>query len=146
MTCPILNRNVVHGIEGRLMQRWLLVDTDVMVDFLRGQIMACALINDHSKRIILPSIVVAELYAGVRGDQDLATLDRLLSLFRIVPMSTEMARQGGLFKRDYAKSHGVGLADAIVAATATVENADLKTLNVKHYPMIKGLKPAYRKV
>ena len=35
--------------------------------------------------------------------------------------------------------------DAIIAATAEAERADLKTLNVKHYPMIKGLKPAYRK-
>jgi predicted nucleic acid-binding protein len=127
------------------MQRSLLVDTDVLVDFLRGQSMACALINDCSERIILSSIVAAELYAGVRGDKELATLDRLLSLFRIVPVSPEIARQGGLFKRDYAKSHGIGLADAIVAATATVENADLKTRNVEHYPMIKGLKPAYRK-
>jgi hypothetical protein len=37
------------------------------------------------------------------------------------------------------------LADAIIAATAEAENADLKTLNIKHYPMIKGLKPAYTK-
>lgn len=145
MTSPILKRNVVHGIEGRTMQRWLLADTDVMVDFLRGHIMACAFIHDYSERIILPSIVVAELFAGVRGDRELATLDRLLSVFRIVPVSAGIARQGGLFKRDYAKSHGIGLADAIVAATASVENAELKTLNVKHYPMIKGLKPAYRK-
>jgi predicted nucleic acid-binding protein len=50
-----------------------------------------------------------------------------------------------LFKRDYGKSHGVGLADAIIAATCEAENADLKTLNVKHYPMIEGLIPAYRK-
>lgn len=127
------------------MQRWLLIDTDVMVDFLRGHIMACALIHDHSERMILPSIVTAELYAGVRGEKELATLDRLLSVFRVVPVSTEIARKGGLFKRDYAKSHGIGLADALVAATAAVENAELKTLNVKHYPMIKGLKPAYRK-
>ena len=50
-----------------------------------------------------------------------------------------------MHKRDYAKSHGVGLADAIIAATVYAEHAELKTLNAKHYPMIKGLKPAYRK-
>lgn len=49
------------------------------------------------------------------------------------------------FLRDYGKSHGVGLADAIVAATAQIENAELKTLNTKHYPMLKGLQPAYVK-
>jgi predicted nucleic acid-binding protein len=128
------------------MKRPVLVDTDVLVDFLRGQSLACTLINKHSEGIILSSIVVAELCAGARGEQELATIDRFLSLFRIVPVSLDIARQGGLFKRDYAKSHGIGLADAIVAATATMVGADLKTLNVKHYPMIKGLMPAYRKI
>jgi hypothetical protein len=39
----------------------------------------------------------------------------------------------------------VGLADAILAATAEAEEAELKTLNVKHYPMFSGLEPAYIK-
>ncbi len=123
----------------------MLVDTDVMVDFLRGHPRAVALLRRYSTRIILSSIVAAELYAGVRGDDELSTLDRLISLFRIVDVSHELARSGGLYKRNYARSHGVGLADAIVAATAAAENADLKTLNARHYPMIKGLKPAYAK-
>mgnify|MGYP000852648065 CR=1 FL=1 len=50
-----------------------------------------------------------------------------------------------MYRRDYGKSHGVGLADAILAATAEAEKAELKTLNTKHYPMLKGLKPAYTK-
>ena len=127
------------------MRRHVLVDTDVMVDFLRGHPKAVALVQAQSAQIILSSIVAAELYAGVRGDEELSTLDSLIQLFRIVPVSPELARAAGLYKRDYAKSHGIGLADAIVAATAQAENADLKTLNTKHYPMIKGLKPAYTK-
>jgi predicted nucleic acid-binding protein len=123
----------------------VLVDTDVMVDFLRGHPEATALIQAQSVRIILSSIVAAELYAGVRNDDELATLDSLVSLFRVVPVSPEIARTAGLYKKTYAKSHGVGLADAIIAATAESENAVLETLNIKHYPMIKGLKPAYRK-
>jgi predicted nucleic acid-binding protein len=127
------------------MAKHVLVDTDVMVDFLRGHPKAVALIQAQSARIILSSIVAAELYAGVRGDEELSTLDGLLQLFRIVPVSTELARAAGLYRRDYAKSHGVGLSDAIIAATAQAENADLTTLNTRHYPMIKGLIPAYAK-
>ena len=48
-----------------------------------------------------------------------------------------------LYKRDFGKSHGVGLADAIMAATAEAEKAELKTLNMKHYPMLSGLESAY---
>ena len=127
------------------MARPLLIDTDVMIDFLRGHPKAVALVKKHSSRIILSSIVTAELYAGVRGDEELDTLDNLVSLFRVIPVSPSLARAGGLNKRDYSKAHGVGLADAIVAATCEAENAELKTLNIKHYPMLKGLKPAYTK-
>lgn len=125
------------------MEKPVLVDTDVMVDFLRGNPKAVALVRECSAWIILPSIVAAELYAGVKGDEELRRLDSLMSLFRVVPLSVELARAGGLHKKHYAKSHGVGLADAVIAATAEAENADLKTLNTKHYPMIKDLKPAY---
>src|SRR5210317_374165 len=123
----------------------ILLDTDVLVDFLRGQNKAVAFVNTHSARIILSSIVVAELYAGVKGDAEQAALEDFVSLFRVVPVSAEIAKAGGLYKRDYGKSHGVGLADAILAATAEAENAELKTLNRKHYPMLKGLIPAYTK-
>lgn len=127
------------------MTRAILPDTDVLVDFLRGHEKAVAFVNANASRIVLSSVVVAELYAGVQGDAEEATLDRFISLFRVIPVDTGIARTGGLFKRDYSKSHGVGLADAIMAATAESANAELKTLNVKHYPMIPGLSPAYRK-
>ena len=122
-----------------------LLDTDILVDFLRGHKKAVAFINTHSARIILSSIVVAELYAGVKGDSEQAALEDFVSLFRVIPVSAEIAKAGGLHKRDYGKSHGIGLADAILAATAEAEDAELKTLNRKHYPMLKGLRPAYTK-
>jgi predicted nucleic acid-binding protein len=123
----------------------ILVDTDVIVDFFRGNSKAAAFINTRSDRIVLSSIVVAELYAGVKGDAEQQTLEDFVSLFRIVPVDAEIAKTGGLYKRNYGKSHGVGLADAILAATAEAEDAELKTLNTKHYPMLQGLKPAYTK-
>jgi len=123
----------------------ILLDTDVLVDFFRGYSKAVAFINARSTRIILSSIVVAELYAGVKGDAEQAALENFVSLFHVVPVSVEVAKAGGLYKRDYGKSYGVGLADAILAATAEVENAELKTFNTKHYPMLKGLRPAYKK-
>ncbi len=123
----------------------ILLDTDILVDFFRGHRKAVAFVNTHSARIILSSIVVAELYAGVKGDAEQIALANFVSLFRVVPVSTEIAKAGGLYKRDYGKSHGVGLADAILAATAEAENAELKTLNTRHYPMLKDLRPVYNK-
>jgi len=123
----------------------ILVDTDVLVDFLRGHSKAVAFVNANSARIILSSIVVAQLYAEVKGHMEQTGLDSFISLFRVVPISAKIAKVGGLYKRNYGKSHGVGLADAILAATTEAENAELKTINTKHYPMLKGLRPAYKK-
>jgi predicted nucleic acid-binding protein len=127
------------------MARSILLDTDVLVDFFRGHIKAVDFVKKYNARIILSSIVVAELYAGVKGDAEQAALQNFVSLFRVVPVSAEIAKAAGLYKRDFGKSHGVGLADTILAATAETENAELKTLNTKHYPMLKHLKPAYYK-
>ena len=123
----------------------ILIDTDVLIDFLRGHDKAVAFVNEFFSRIILSPIVVAELYAGVKGNAELTVLEGFISLFRVVPLTAEIAKIGGLYKRDFGKSHGVGLADAILAATADKEQAELKTLNVKHYPMFGGLEAAYKK-
>ena len=123
---------------------WLL-DTDVMVDFLRGHPKAVAMVKGNLDRITLSTIVVAELYAGVRDGEEKRTLDRLVSDLETLPVSTEIAQQGGLYKRDFSHPHGVGLADAIIAATAEIRNAQLKTLNTRHYPMFENLQPAYEK-
>jgi hypothetical protein len=133
------------GQELIMAESSLLLDTVVLVDFLRGQREAVAFVTARSTRIILSSIVVAELYAGIRGAGEEAALEELVSIFRVVPVSGEIAKKGGLYERDYGKSHGVGLADAILAATAEAENAELKTLSTKRYPMLKGLRPAYTK-
>jgi hypothetical protein len=123
----------------------VLLDTDVIVDFLRGVEQAGTLVRAHADRIILSSIVVAELYAGVKGHEEEAKLADFISMFQVVSVTLEIGKSGGLLKRDYGKAHGIGLADAIVAATTQAYKAELKTLNIRHYPMFKGLKPAYAK-
>ncbi len=104
----------------------ILLDTDILVDFLRGCSKAVPFVNANSERIILSTIVIAELYAGVKGSAEQAVLDEFVSLFRIVTVDANIAKAGGLYKRDYAKSHGVGLADAILAATAEAEIASAR--------------------
>jgi len=68
-----LGKNRMNSSE-KAMAR--LIDTDVLVDFLRGYGKAVAFINAHSERIILSSIAVAELYAGVKGDAEFLQRER----------------------------------------------------------------------
>jgi len=56
-----------------------------------------------------------------------------------------MEKPAGFLKREYFKSHNLGMADCLIASTAIAGNAKLKTLNVKHFPMFKNLEAAYHK-
>ena len=127
------------------MDELLLADTDVMVDFLRGHPKAVAFLNRNADRIVLSSITVAELYAGVRGEAEQEAIDAVIGVLRVAAVTGQCAKVGGLLKQRFGKSHGVGLADAIIAATAQIEHARLCTLNVRHYPMVVGMKAAYTK-
>ena len=47
--------------------------------------------------------------------------------------------------RTHERSHqGIGLGDYLIAATAQLEGLELATLNVRHFPMFKGLTPPFR--
>ena len=145
MIFPISELSVSPGTGTFSMSKPIFIDSDIMVDFLRGNAKAVSLIKGYAGGIVLSSIVVAELYAGVKGERELSILDDFIAFCHVVPVSQKIARLGGLHKRDYAKSHGIGLADAIIAATAELEELDLKTLNIRHYPMLKELKAPYTK-
>ena len=73
--------------QGLIMARPILPDTDVLVDFLRGHSKAVAFVNTCHAHVILSPIVIAELYAGVKGDAEYAALQDFISLFRVVPVS-----------------------------------------------------------
>jgi predicted nucleic acid-binding protein len=122
-----------------------LVDTDVVVDYLRGVPDAVTFMEGAIPPLLMSSVTVAELYSGVREGKERNTLDEFLKAFEVVAVDHQLAKQGGLFRRKFGKSHAVGLADAIIAATAEQEGVQLVTLNRKHFPMLKDVLVPYRK-
>lgn len=121
----------------------LLVDTDVLVDYLRDFPAAVAFVERRAEDLLVSAVSVAELFAGVREGQEWATLESFILAFDVVPVDREIAERGGLYRREFMRSHRLGLADALVAATADAVDADLATLNTKHFPMRPRLKPPY---
>ena len=122
-----------------------LTDTDVLIDFLRGNEKAIEFISENSENILVSTITVTELYAGLRNENEMNELDSFLGLFQIISIDAEIAKKAGLLKREYLKSHNLGIADCLIAASAIASNAKLKTLNIKHFPMFKNLEAAYQK-
>lgn len=122
-----------------------LVDTDVIIDFLRGQPQAVAFMQAAPLPVHVSAISVAELFVGVRDGEEKTALDTMLSACRVHPLTADIATRGGLWRRDYGRSHGVGLADALIAATAEAARFELVTLNARHYPMLERISIPYRK-
>jgi hypothetical protein len=124
----------------------LLIDTDVLIDYLRGKAESVSYLEDLTQSLLVSVITVAELYAGVREGTERTKLDEFIRAFEIVPVNREIAMRGGLYRRDYMKSHNVGLADALIAATVEFRQATLVTLNSKHFPMFANVLVPYQKV
>lgn len=123
----------------------LLIDTDVLIDYLRSRAEAVTYIESLTEPLMMSAITLAELYAGVRDGAERAALDAFAGAFTVLPVDDEVAVQGGLYRRDYGKSHNVGLADALIAATAETAQASLVTLNDKHFPMLSNVTVPYQK-
>jgi predicted nucleic acid-binding protein len=129
-------------------KRELLVDTDVWIDYLRGHPQAIACIKQLPERVWISAVSVAELHAGVREGAEREALALLISSLDVADLTAEIATRGGLLRRDFGHSHGVGLNDALIAATALEHDLQLLTLNVKHYPALERqrVKKPYDKV
>lgn len=123
----------------------LLIDTDVLIDYLRDQPEAVTYLEALASPLLISAITVAELYAGVREGNERTLLTEFIGTFEIVPVNEEIAVAGGLYRRNYGKSHGLGINDALIAATAVLSNAELVTLNRKHFPMLSSVTVPYQK-
>jgi len=127
------------------MEEFLLIDSDVLIDYLRGYPAAVNYLEGLTERQIVSAMTVAELYTGIREGNERQALEELLETFEIIPVNEKTAVTAGLFRRTFLKSHGVGIADAVIAATAEAEDAALVTLNKKHFPMLSRVIVPYRK-
>lgn len=123
----------------------LLLDTDVLIDHLRKQPDAVAFLQGTQRPLRISVVTVAELYVGARDDGERAWIDRLVGLMEAVEVTPAIARQAGLWRRDYGRSHGTGLMDALIAASAAIEGCTLVTLNARHFPMLDAVLVPYRK-
>ena len=125
------------------MSERLLFETDVRIDSLRGRPAAISYLEDPAETLLISTITVAELFAGVREGKERTALSAFLSAFESVPVTAAIAERGGLLRRDYGRSHGTGLADALIAATVEQAQARLITLNDKHFSMLTEIHVPY---
>ncbi len=118
----------------------VLVDTDVLIWYLRGNSNAYELIHSLP-HICISSVTYMELVQGMRNKEELRTLQQTLKQWNVktIYVNEEISAKALFFVEEYFLSHSMQLADALIGATATMYGMTLITANDKHYKIIKEL-------
>jgi predicted nucleic acid-binding protein len=116
-----------------------ILDTDILIDVQRGHPAAVAWFAGLTERPSVPLLVVMELIQDAANKTQVSqalALAAPLTVAYTKPADQQRAMQD---YRTFHLSHGLGLLDALIAATAIGLGATLCTFNVKHYRVIPGL-------
>lgn len=123
----------------------VLVDTSILIDYLRGHAGAGDLLERERAADVLHAseITRIEVLAGMRPTEEDGTR-ALLSTLVWHPVDAEIAEEAGALGRQWLPSHHtIDSADLAIAATAVRTNARLLTRNVRHFPMFTDLQAPY---
>jgi predicted nucleic acid-binding protein len=116
----------------------VLIDSDVLIEVLRARdkviLARWEELGKSGSAILYCAVTAAELWQGVRPAEE-AALTKFFDALRCAVIDAETGRKAGDYLREFRKSHSVEIADALIAATASVNRAALWTRNRKHYPM-----------
>jgi predicted nucleic acid-binding protein len=129
------------------MNRWV-IDTNVIVDVSRstGPLAAAAsdFLETAARTGELWSVTpVRTEVAWLLRPQESAVVYALLERIFWLDVTVDVADRAAAFGQRYARSHGIGVVDAIIAAAAEVLSGTVVTRNVKHFPMFPGLARPY---
>lgn len=116
----------------------VLLDSDILIEVFRGRNATIAAewaaLAQSNCVVLVSAVSFAEIGAGAKPSEQ-RVIDRILAPLECAPVDEQTGRLAGELLRRYAPSHGLKIADALIAATAIHRQARLWTRNRKHYPM-----------
>jgi predicted nucleic acid-binding protein len=115
----------------------VLLDTDVIIEVLRGRRRVAEAIlglEAAGVRTYACAVSWAEIHAGLRPGEEALTHAFLAQRAEVV-IDAHTGERAGQYLARYARSHGLEIADALIAAAATTAGLALWTQNQPDYPM-----------
>lgn len=114
----------------------VLIDTDIAIDYLRGDAAVAPLLHRlwQNGEAGLSVLGVYELTAGMRDREKMATKN-FIDACLLIDITAGISLKAGELYRKYRKQ-GITLAsiDCLIAATALVHGCKVATRNIRHYP------------
>ncbi len=118
----------------------MVIDTDVLIWYLRGNDRAFKLI-EKLENFSISVITYMELVQGMRNKKELNSFRQALHGWNatILYISEEISAKAMFAVEQHFLSHSMQLADALIGATAINYGLPLLTANDKHYKIMKGI-------
>lgn len=118
-----------------------IVDSDILIDASRGESDAidCLQRLEKTSSLAISAVTQLELIVGCRNKTELKTLENFLLRFKILKITDQISDKAIEIVKKYYLSHGLLIADGLIAATALVYDEPLITKNQRHFRFIKDL-------
>jgi predicted nucleic acid-binding protein len=116
-----------------------LLDTDILVDVRREYEPAIQWLEGLEEKPAISIITSFELLRGCRNKQEQRNVYLLTKELKVIYLNQSICERALSYYTDFHLSHGLGIFDALIAATAVLEGYTLCSFNEKHYRPIREL-------
>ncbi len=118
-----------------------IIDTDILIDEGRGISEAADYLDrlESTSKLAVSVVTQMELTVGCRNKTEQRELATFLGRFQILSITSEISDSAIQLLQQYNLSHGLLIADALIAATALTYSEPFATKNQRDFRFIDGL-------
>lgn len=118
----------------------MVVDTDIFIWTFKNKPKAAHFLTSLDD-IYISDVTYMELIQGSFNKQEAAAIERSLDQFAVtrLAISESISKCACDLVKQFALSHSMQLADALIASTALEYDLPLASANIKHFSFIEGL-------
>ncbi|OLY64806.1 type II toxin-antitoxin system VapC family toxin [Leptospira santarosai] len=118
----------------------MLIDSDVLIDYLRGYEKAIDWLHSISEPISISGYSYFELVEGCRNTKDLQRLEKFISVFEVLWLEEKEIQHALSILKINKFKNGMGFIDCLIGQTCISYKRRLYTFNLKHYKAFPGIK------
>jgi predicted nucleic acid-binding protein len=120
---------------------FVIVDTDILIDagMEIEQAVNCLKHHEQQAQLAVSIITKMELVVGCRNKNELRETEKFLQRFEVLAVNETISEKADELLREYRLSHGLLIADSLIAATAITWNCPLVSKNQRDYRFIAEL-------
>jgi len=119
----------------------IFIDTDILIDAGLDvqQTVACLKRHEQQAQLAVSIITKMELVVGCRNKNELRDIEKFLQRFEIFAVNEAVSKKADELLINYRLSHGLLIADSLIAATAIIWDCPLVSKNQRDYRFITEL-------